>query len=114
MRNVLRGAMVVILALLGVVVGGFVVLVLWSLPGLRLLPKARRVALDGVTTIEDAIAACQPIHQHHAPSRPKPLTHCCAPRVERDERLRLRDEAILALLVYAGLRVQEVLTYSSA
>jgi hypothetical protein len=34
-------------------------LVLWSLPSLRLLPKARRVSLDGVTTIEDAIAACQ-------------------------------------------------------
>lgn len=30
-----------------------------------------------------------------------------AVRAERDERLRLRDEAILALLVYAGLRVQE-------
>jgi integrase/recombinase XerC len=30
-----------------------------------------------------------------------------AVRSERDERLRLRDEAILALLVYAGLRVQE-------
>lgn len=29
-------------------------------------------------------------------------------RNERDPRLRLRDEAILALLVYAGLRVQEV------
>ncbi|MEN9936337.1 MAG: hypothetical protein RLZZ387_2916 [Chloroflexota bacterium] len=31
-----------------------------------------------------------------------------AARAEKDERLRLRDEAILALLVYAGLRVQEV------
>jgi site-specific recombinase XerC len=30
-----------------------------------------------------------------------------AVRAERDERLRLRDEAIVALLVYAGLRVQE-------
>lgn len=30
-----------------------------------------------------------------------------ATRTERDERLRLRDEAILALLVYTGLRVQE-------
>lgn len=31
-----------------------------------------------------------------------------AVRNERDPRLRLRDEAILALLVYAGLRVQEL------
>jgi hypothetical protein len=59
MRSVFRGAMVIMLALLSVVVGGFVALVLWSLPGLRLLPKARRIALDDVTTIEDAIAACQ-------------------------------------------------------
>ena len=31
-----------------------------------------------------------------------------AVRNERDLRLRLRDEACLALLIYAGLRVQEV------
>ncbi len=31
-----------------------------------------------------------------------------AARNERDIRLRLRDEAVLALLIYAGLRVQEV------
>jgi integrase/recombinase XerC len=31
-----------------------------------------------------------------------------AVRSERDERLRLRDEALLALLIYAGLRAQEV------
>jgi site-specific recombinase XerD len=31
-----------------------------------------------------------------------------AVRSEKDERIRLRDEAILALLIYAGLRAQEV------
>jgi integrase len=30
-----------------------------------------------------------------------------ATRTERDQRIRLRDEAILALLIYAGLRAQE-------
>ena len=59
MRNVLQKTIVTMLAQLAASAAGFVALVLWSLPGLRLLPKARRVTLDGVTTIDDAIAACQ-------------------------------------------------------
>jgi hypothetical protein len=46
-------------ALPSAAVGGFVALVLRSLPGLRLLPKEQHVSLDGVTTIRDAIAICQ-------------------------------------------------------
>jgi hypothetical protein len=34
-------------------------LYLYTLPGLRLLPKKRRTTIGGVTTIEDAIAACR-------------------------------------------------------
>ena len=59
MRSTLRAAIVGILALLGIGGGAFVALVLCSLPSLRLLPKARQAELDGITTIEDAIAACQ-------------------------------------------------------
>jgi len=59
MRNVLRNAMVILLALLAASAAGFVARILWSLPSLWLLPKARRVTMNGVTTIDDAIAACQ-------------------------------------------------------
>src|SRR5215212_4970913 len=34
-------------------------LVALTVPGLRLLPRPGRVALDGVTTIADAVAACR-------------------------------------------------------
>src|SRR5690242_965805 len=59
MRNVLRKMIVTMLALLCASAAGFVALILWSLPSPRLLSKARRGTLDGVTTIDDAIAACQ-------------------------------------------------------
>jgi hypothetical protein len=59
MGRMLRAGLILVLALLGVTVTGLVALVLWSLPGLRLLPKTRRVAPDGIMTIAGAIAACQ-------------------------------------------------------
>ncbi len=58
MRNVLRSAMVIMLAMLAAGTAGFLALMLWSLSSLR-LPRARRVTFHGVTTIGDAVNTCQ-------------------------------------------------------
>jgi hypothetical protein len=59
MGKALRVAIIVILAVSIVTTAGLCVLVLLTLPGLRLLPKERRVSLGGITTIDDAVATCQ-------------------------------------------------------
>ncbi|MBI3943467.1 MAG: transglutaminase family protein [Chloroflexi bacterium] len=48
-----------LLMVTGVAGAGITTIYLLSLPLLRRLPKESRVALDGVTTIDDAVAACQ-------------------------------------------------------
>ena len=48
-----------LLGLLAVNLVALLAFFLLTLPGTRLLPKEGRVAVDGVTTIEDAVAACR-------------------------------------------------------
>jgi hypothetical protein len=59
MRNVLRKTIMTMLTLLAASAAGFVALMLWSLPSLWLLPRARRVTMNGVTTIDEAVTGCQ-------------------------------------------------------
>jgi transglutaminase-like putative cysteine protease len=59
MGKVLPLAIIVILAASVVISAGLCALLLLTLPGLRLLPKARRVTLEGITTIDDAVVACR-------------------------------------------------------
>jgi hypothetical protein len=59
MNSVRTGAKVLGLTLVVVVGSGMLVLLLLSLPGMRRLPRQRRVTLDGITTIEDAVKACR-------------------------------------------------------
>jgi hypothetical protein len=53
-----------LLALTGAIVTGAGILYLFSLPLLRRLPPEKRAPLDGVTTIDDAIAACYETQLH--------------------------------------------------
>ncbi len=48
-----------LLLLAGITTGAAFVLYILTLPLLRRLPKEGRVSLDGITTIDDAIAACR-------------------------------------------------------
>ena len=51
-----------LLAVTGIVAAGVVALSVLSIPLLRRLPRQRRVSLDGVTSIEDAVEACRRTH----------------------------------------------------
>ena len=51
-----------LLALTGIGAAGVLTVFLLTIPLLRRLPKQSRVSLDGVTTIEDAVKACQRTH----------------------------------------------------
>jgi hypothetical protein len=52
-------APVFLLVLLVVILAAFVAFYVLTIPGMRLLPKESRVSVDGVATIEDAVAACR-------------------------------------------------------
>jgi hypothetical protein len=48
-----------VLAFTGRVAAGVVALSVLTIPLLRRLPKQRRVSMDGVTSIDDAVEACR-------------------------------------------------------
>ncbi len=50
------------LAFTGIGAAGAVTLSLLTIPLLRRLPKPSRVSMDGITSIDDAVAACQRTH----------------------------------------------------
>jgi site-specific recombinase XerD len=68
---------------------------------------AKRIGLITENPAEDikAIPVSQPAPKSLPPEAVDAILR--ATRTERDEHIRLRDEAILALLIYAGLRAQE-------
>jgi hypothetical protein len=51
-----------LVALIGIGIIGSFILYLLTLPLLHRLPRKRRVALDGITSIEDAVEACRRTH----------------------------------------------------
>jgi hypothetical protein len=48
-----------VLAFTGIVAAGVVALFVLTIPLLRRLPKQRRVSMDGITSIDDAVEACR-------------------------------------------------------
>ncbi len=55
----LRLALALLLGMLMVALAAFVMFYLLTIPATRFLPQESRVSVDGVTTIEDAAAACR-------------------------------------------------------
>jgi hypothetical protein len=51
-----------LLAVTGIVAAGVVALSVLTIPLLRRLPRQRRVSLDGITSIDDAVEACRRTH----------------------------------------------------